>query len=63
MNVILLNSRNVHISATHVGIFRVIRTRLKTQLWCVEIALQFKIIKFLSKIQCCNSKIPMNVIY
>jgi len=37
MNVILLHSNHRHVSATHVDIFRVVRTRIQLQLQCVEI--------------------------
>jgi len=62
MNVMLLRSNNLHISSTHVRIFRVIRTRSQIQLECVEIALKLKIIKHLVRIQCYNSKIPTEVL-
>jgi hypothetical protein len=35
MNVTLLHSNHQHVSATHVAIFRVVRTRTQLQLQCV----------------------------
>jgi hypothetical protein len=37
VNVILFPDNNRHVSATHVGIFRVMRTKIQTQLLCVDI--------------------------
>jgi len=37
MNVTLLNSNHLHVSDTHIAIFRVMRTRIQIQLQCVEI--------------------------
>jgi len=46
MNVILLHSNHRHVSATHVTIFMVVRTRIPIQLHCVEITPYFKNIFF-----------------
>jgi hypothetical protein len=46
MNVILLHSNHRHVSATHVTIFRVIRTIIETQSYCVEINATLKIMIF-----------------
>ena len=37
MDVILLHSGHQHVSATHVAIFRVVRTRLQIKLKCVSL--------------------------
>jgi len=42
MNLILLHDNDRHVSATRTAIFRVMRTRIQIQLYCVEITLQLK---------------------
>jgi len=50
MNLILLHDNHRHVSAILTAIFRVMRTRIQIQLYCVEITPQLKNIIFVVKI-------------
>ena len=48
MNVILLHGNHWHVSAIHVAIFRVVKTRIQLQLYCIKISPKVKVIMFCS---------------
>jgi hypothetical protein len=54
MNVILLHSNRRHVSATLVAIFRVMRTRIEIQLYCVKMTPELKIMSEIYRWSLCN---------